>query len=335
MVGYASQNGRRGANELLAIELAAEYGIAQWIAALLDDAAISQASEAPEKSISPPPKFKFTANDRTHLPPPNGTPARVSTPKSRGRPRAGSPAKNASPAKSTKKPRATKASKEADLATAREASAALQANLDDVTSTAASESVDGEKIKVEVESNVEVKGNTETTTTNVKIEMPSGSPELPLPERPEEMIAKAKEMVEEAKKIDGESSKSASKRKAEELDDDSDEVEGKELQPAKKARLLEQQIKKEKVRTRAMIGFAATLAIGYVYERTRLVFKNANASAVPLFRSCCRDRVLILIYCTCTSMAQEIASNSGIGSIAQVHYEDFFLSLSYPSVTGF
>lgn len=86
MVGYTSQNGRQEANELLAIELAAEYGIAQWIAALLDDAVIPQASEAPEKSISPPPKFKFTANDRTHLPPPNGTPARSSTPKSRGCP---------------------------------------------------------------------------------------------------------------------------------------------------------------------------------------------------------------------------------------------------------
>lgn len=83
-----------------------------------------------------------------------------------------------------------------------------------------------------------------------------------MPESPEQMIAKAKEMVEEAKKIDGESSKSASKRKVEELDDDSDDVEGTELQPAKKARILEQQIKKEKVRTRAMIGVAATLAIG-------------------------------------------------------------------------
>ena len=262
MVGYISGHGEPRANDLSAIQLAAEYGITQWIAALLDDAPIPQASEATEKSISPPPKFKFTANDRTHLPPPNGTPARASTPKSRGRPRAGSPTKNASPAKSTKKSRATKASKEADLATAREANAALQANLDDVASTAASESIDGEKVKVEVESNVEVKGNIETTTTNVKIEMPQGSAELPLPESPEEMIAKAKEMVEEAKKIDGETSSSQAKRKIEELDDESDEIEGKELQPAKKAKLLEQNLKKEKVRTRAMIGVAATLAIG-------------------------------------------------------------------------
>ena len=231
----------------------------------MDDTPIQTTSDEPNnKMISPPPKFKFTANDKPHLPPPNGTPARASTPKSRGRPRGGSPAKNASPAKSTKKPRATKKEKEADAATAREASATLQAALDDVASAtpAPSEYVDGEKVMVEVESNVEKKGNTETTTTNVKIEMPTGSPELPLPENPEEMIEKAKQMVEEAKKIDGESSASGSKRKAEELNDDTEEAGDDEPQPAKKVRLLEQELKTEKVRNRAMFGVAATLVLG-------------------------------------------------------------------------
>ena len=193
-------------------------------------------------------------------------PARASTPKSRGRPRGASPAKNASPAKSTKKPRVTKKEKEAETVAAREASASLQATLDDAASAtpAPSESVDGEKVTVAVESNVEKKGNVETTTTNVKIEMPPSSPELPLPERPEEMIEKAKQMVEEAKKIDGESSSAVSKRKAEEMDDETDEAGDNELQPAKKARLLEQELKTEKVRNRAMIGVAATLALGSV-----------------------------------------------------------------------
>ena len=233
----------------------------------MDETPIHQATDEPNaKAISPPPKFKFTANDKPHLPPLNGTSARASTPKSRGRPRGASPAKNASPVKSTKKPRASKKDKEADAATAQEASATLQAALDNATAAtpAPSESMDGEKVMVEVESNIEKKGNTETTTTNVKIEMPSGSAELPLPERPEEMIEKAKQMVEEAKKIDGESSSSASKRKAEELDDDTDEPGDDELQPAKKARLLEQELKTEKVRNRAMVGVAATLALGCV-----------------------------------------------------------------------
>lgn len=245
--------------------MAAEYGITPWIIALLDETPIQQTADEPNtKAISPPPKFKFTANDRPYLPPPNGTPARASTPKSRGRPRGTSPLKNASPVKSTKKPRVTKKDKEADAVTAREASATLQAALDDATSArpAPSESIDGEKVMVEVESNVEKKGDTETTTTNVKIEMPTGSPELPLPQNPEEMIEKAKQMVEEAKQIDGESSSSASKRKAEEMDDETDEAGDNELQPVKKARRLEQELKTEKVRNRAMIGVAATLALG-------------------------------------------------------------------------
>ena len=92
--------------------------------------------------------------------------------------------------------------------------------------------------------------------------MPSGSAELPLPENPEEMIEKAKEMVEEALKLDGESSSSGTKRKAEELDDELDEDADEDSQPAKRAKLLEQNLKKERVRNRALIGVAATLAIG-------------------------------------------------------------------------
>ena len=248
-----------------AIELAAEYGITPWVVALLDDTPIQQTTDDnAAKTISPPPKFKFTANDKPYLPPPNGTPVRASTPKSRGRPRGTSPAKNASPAKANKKARASKKEKEADAVTAREANATLHASLEDAASAtpAPSESVDSEKVTVEVESNVEKTGNTETTTTNVKIEMPTGSPELPLPESPEEMIEKAKQMVDEAKKIDGEGRSSVSKRKAEEMDDETDEAGEDELQPAKRVRLLEQELKTEKVRNRAIIGVAATIALG-------------------------------------------------------------------------
>ena len=132
---------------------------------------------------------------------------------------------------------------------------------------AETESVDGEradheKVTVEVDSAIEINGDTETTRTNVKVEMPASSPDLPLPESTEAMIAKAKEMVEEARKLEGESSKRPSKRKAEELDDEEDEEKDNELQPAKKARLLQQDIKKERVRNRALFGVAATLAIG-------------------------------------------------------------------------
>ena len=253
---------------MIAIELADEYGIVPWIHALLDPTPILPVSEDSNgKPISPPPKFKFTAGDKAHFAAPNGTPARsvrASTPKSRGRPKAGSPEKRSSPQKSIRKPRATKATKEANAATAREASASLQAALDGVASVAGSESVSEDKVKVDVETTVEKKGDTETETTNVRIEMPKGSAELPLPEDPERMIETAKHMVDEARQIDGQAGPSNSKRKAEVLDleGDTDEADDSESQPAKKARLLEQQIKREKVRNRALIGVAATMVIG-------------------------------------------------------------------------
>lgn len=202
-----------------------------------------------------------------HLPPPQVTP-RGATPRARGRPRASSPTKNGATAKTAtpRKARATKASNAANAASAREASASLQATLDNAASIADSESVDGEKVVIEVESAVAVNGDTETTTTNVKVEMPGGSADLPLPESAEQMIETAKEMVEEARKLDGQASNRsrASKRKAEVLDDSEDEEADTQLQPAKRARLLEEALKKERVRKRALIGVAATLAIGYV-----------------------------------------------------------------------
>ena len=143
--------------------------------------------------------------------------------------------------------------------------------MDNAASVADSESVDGEKVVVEVESAVEVNGNTETTTTNVKVEMPGGSADLPLPESAEQMIETAKEMVEEARKLDGEASSrsKASKRKADVLDDSEDEEGDAQLQPAKRARVLERELKKERVRKRALIGVAATLAVGYVTASLR------------------------------------------------------------------
>lgn len=278
-------------DDISAIELAQDYGIVPWIHALLDEAPISLGTDDPTmKAISPPPKFSFTTFERPLLPPPNGTTARASTPKSRGRPRGTSPVKNASPTKpSTKKPRATKAAKEADAASAREASASLQASLEhttpDGTSTAEPESVDGEKVTILVESSVETKGDTEREeTTTVKIQMPTGVPEMPLPEDPQKMIETATAMVAEARKIDGEGSSSKAKRKAEEMDEESDESADNELQPAKKARLLGEELKKEKVRTRALLGVAATLVIGYV---------NTVLSSLMLNVADIRDRAII------------------------------------------
>lgn len=114
-------------------------------------------------------------------------------------------------------------------------------------------------VKVEVDQSVDIQGTTETTHTNVTVEMPAGSPELPLPQDTEKMLETAKKMVEEAKALES-SPKIARKRKAEELEPS--DLDGElPTQPAKKARILEERLKREKVRTRAFVGVTATLAI--------------------------------------------------------------------------
>ena len=129
------------------------------------------------------------------------------------------------------------------------------------------------KVIVQVDKEVIVEGDVETTHTHVEVEMPAGFAELPLPEDTEAMIAKAKEMVEAAVKADEAAKEAAEaeagpskpaakkvKRKAEE----EAEKENEGAAPAKRAK-VESDLKKEKVRARALIGISATLAIGYVY----------------------------------------------------------------------
>lgn len=249
---------------VIALKLAEEYKITPWIQALLDPEIIDKGASDMAKSISPPPKFKFVANDNnTTLPPP--------TPRGRGRPRSRSPSKAATPSKKSTLSRKSKSSRAANAATAREASASLQASLDNAASMRDSESVDGDRVRVEVDSAVDVNGDIEVTTTSVKVEMPAGSPDMALPETTEEMIAKAKEMVEEARKLEsGESSTArAPKRKIEVLDDSEDTEDDNRLVPAKRSRLAERELKKERVRERAMTGILATIFIGYVLSHVQ------------------------------------------------------------------
>ena len=189
----------------------------------------------------------------------------------------------------TPRKRQTKASKEANLATANAANAALQSALDDAVSTAEQDSVSGDAVKVEFESSVDVHDDVQTTKTNVSVEMPVGSADLPLPQKPEEMVETAKKMVEEANAIENAPPrKSSNKRKAKELD--AEEPESVPAQPNKKAKVLEETLKKEKVRSRALIGVTATLAIAYVILR-RLIPRHS--SPTDLHQGC--DPVFLLI----------------------------------------
>ncbi|KAL9113139.1 MAG: hypothetical protein Q9227_002751 [Pyrenula ochraceoflavens] len=231
-----------------------------WVKALLDPEEIPQSPASKKKHISPPPKFEMPSDKPVLAPTVNGP-----TPRARGQ-RSSSPSKIASPAKkngSPRKPRQTKAMKEANIANANAASAKLQAELEDVAKEAVSDSVStDDKVKVEVESSVDVNGETETTHTNVTVEMPAGSPELPVPEDTEKMVETARKMVDAAVDHEAESStRRSKKRKADAVEDDIDK--DLPVQPTKKAKVLQEKLRREQVRNRALVGVSAALTAAH------------------------------------------------------------------------
>lgn len=287
-----------------ALELAQEYKMLHWVRALLDPEDIPQnTSKSPSKSemkITPPPKFDVSKIDTSSFAPPPSSLRTRSL-------RSASPSKSLAAKKATPRKRATRAHKETDTALGKAAGESLQSTLDAAASIADTVSVreeevieqveqvqeyteangdqesdesdeetvpikkssDRVRINVESETTVDTAADLETSRTKVTVEMPNGLPELPLPEDTEEMIAKAKEMVDEAVKLQEEqevtgnpSKKLTRKRKVEETVEEGEEVvEEGAVQPPKKARLLEARLRRERVRNRALIGVTATLAI--------------------------------------------------------------------------
>jgi hypothetical protein len=253
-----------------ALELAEEYQILPWIKALLDNTDIEQnpTKDASPKSITSPPKFFMQEG---FLMPQESLAA--PTP-SRGRSRrSASPSKIASPKKSAASTRARKTAAKADSTepSAKLASKNLQQALKSAAVDAESKTTNPRRepvVLINVDTDVEVNGDVETTHTHVEVEMPAGSPELPLPEDTEAMIAKAKEMVEAAVKKDqneeGLSLPKKAKRKAEEVEEEVNEEGAEGTSSSKKVKVESSELKKERVKTRALIGLSATLAIGYV-----------------------------------------------------------------------
>jgi hypothetical protein len=244
-----------------ALELAEEYQITPWIKALLDNEPIevNPAKDSSPKTITPPPKFLLP---QEALAPP--TPATA-----RGRVRrSASPSKIASPKKASATPRKPKTPKAGSTDShTKPANKSLQDSLKEtVTKVESDTSVrNGEPVvRVNVDTDVQVNGNVETTHTHVEVEMPAGSPELPLPEDTEGMIAKAKEMVEAAVKAEaaGPSKPKKLKRKAVEGIDEEDKEGSSEAGPAVKKAKVETDLKKERIKTRTLIGISATLAVG-------------------------------------------------------------------------
>ncbi|KAI9779389.1 MAG: hypothetical protein M1816_003592 [Peltula sp. TS41687] len=248
---------------IFALELAEQYKMQLWIRALLDPAPIVKGTET-KKPIAHPPTFilpEETATDST-------TPAPTSnTGRGRGRLRSSSPGratqatrKIASPRKRTTK----NSNAAASVTNANAMNATLQSSVDDSTDN---QSVT-EKVHVEVDAAVDINGNVDSEHTTVKVDVLSGRSahtEPPGPDEAAEMLATAQRMVEGARKIDGILSHTrATKRKADELDEDDDEDILAGPPTVKETRVLRQQLKTERVKTKALLGLSATLAVGAV-----------------------------------------------------------------------
>ncbi|KKZ62701.1 hypothetical protein EMCG_02910 [[Emmonsia] crescens] len=318
----------------LALEIAKDYGMFDWVRALLDPTEIVQSATSPEKQISPPPKFEMPPIDSSAFAP--------LQPIARRTRRSVSPSKMASPKKNTtgRKSRQTRAQKDAaSAASSTAANASLQSTLDAAASTAstassiedksqpngeeATSTVEGEEsheipVKKSKDPAKSVKAVESTFTVESTVESSMGAedrvetrrvdlaprilPELNPAEGTEQMIAKAKKMVDDAAKLDNKEEEkedsedavepssssltssplkkkdaaAAKKRKAEEVaeeEEEGEDGEGEEeisisdaaaatpAQPAKRARLLEDKLRRERVRNRALVGVTATLAL--------------------------------------------------------------------------
>ncbi|KAI1648695.1 DNA-binding domain of Mlu1-box binding protein MBP1 [Daldinia loculata] len=281
-----------------ALALAEEYRITPWICALLDPAeiAITSAPDSPPKKIAAPPKFEAPLPAQPLLAPP--TPS--SLPRSTRSRRSASPSKKRAIASPRK--RATKASTPqlpAEIPSLKEETEPITNGSktdEDAESTAATEEVsiktiekepaivfapadEDAKVQIKVGQEVEFHGGVETTQTTVEVEIPlSGEPDA---EEATRMIEEAKEMVRIAAAETAASSGSNSntnKRKADEIavDDDEEEEDEDEAEiseePRSKKVKTEVQLRKERVRNRALVGLSATLAVGALIPYVMGVF---------------------------------------------------------------
>lgn len=268
-----------------ALALAEEYQITPWIRALLDPAKIpvTTSADSPPKSITAPPKFDLLKAQQPQLVPP--TPSRSS----RSR-------RSASPTKSTRRTPASprKRSTRAKVESHEVVNEAELVN-GDVKETKQEDIVlktsefepaivlepreEDPKVKVHVDEGVTTdKAGLETKHTITEVELPlptAGQP--PTAEEIAEMMQNAKDMVQtqKAELLKGaeqeleapESASKKSKRKAanisvgdEEGEKSGDVVEGHEPR-AKKVKTATQ-LRKERVKNRALLGLGATVAVG-------------------------------------------------------------------------
>ncbi|KAI6809754.1 hypothetical protein KC332_g1604 [Hortaea werneckii] len=284
-----------------ALQLADEYGIRLWIAALLDPEPITHGNDPHIKSPPPYSQSKMANGSRRSRSPekkqqPQQPPVetRAST-RSRRSASVRSESPGATPqVKTPSRPKATPRKSRrgrGTLSRVDEGAAAVEA--ESVNGGEAGSTAD-ENVKIEVETTTHQHPLASRTTrsaraaseeigedeerTKVNIELPAGNPDLPLPNDTEAMLREARRMVQEAEDLsaagNGDSNNnnnrpSKPKRKAEEMIDEDDEVglEGPRTAADggpvvnKRAR-VEIKLRKEKIKKRAAVGITASLALG-------------------------------------------------------------------------
>ncbi|TKA25204.1 hypothetical protein B0A50_05902 [Salinomyces thailandicus] len=261
-----------------ALELADEYGIRLWIAALLDPEPITHGNDP---QIRSPPSYynKAMANGGSisgRSPEKKQTESRHSTRSRRSASvRSESPGAATTQSKTPGRPKATPRKPRKGRGTL--------SRVDEGAASVEPESVNGdapsagkqlsESVKVEVETTTRpsVTGDEDLENTKVNIEMPTGNPSLPIPTDSEAMLREARRMVAEAQGLSANSDepttttrKGKGKRKAEEMIDEDDEVglEGPTALTTKRAKVVEIELRKERIKRRALTGIAASLALG-------------------------------------------------------------------------
>ncbi|KAI7154977.1 hypothetical protein KC349_g7278 [Hortaea werneckii] len=297
-----------------ALELADEYGIRLWIAALLDPEPITHGNDPHIKSPPPYSQSKMANGSRRSRSPekkqqqPQQPPVetRAST-RSRRSASVRSESPGATPqVKTPSRPKATPRKSRrgrGTLSRVDEGAAAVEAESVNGRETGSTD----ENVKIEVETTTHQHPAASRTTrsaraasedvvagedeerTKVNIELPAGNPDLPIPNDTEAMLREARRMVKEAEDLSaagGEGDEvtnsssnrpSKPKRKAEEMIEDDDEIglEGPRSGPAAAKRTrVEIQLRKEKIKKRAAVGITASLALGALVPTLAAAFAS-------------------------------------------------------------